>query len=157
MENLKYLILIVVVIIIGFFLYQSFFEFSLAMISDDKIEFFSNDITSRFSSQLIFSLVIGFIPILYLIIQKISKISFWFDGAYVLLIMIVFGSLTTILRGVFICQEIMILSSIKLPNNGKLSYSIDRLYFEYFLFFGFMIGALICMMLLRLKKINDKV
>lgn len=105
MKNLKYFILSVVLIIIGFILYKPFFEFSVNMINNEKIEFFSTTINSQFRSQLIFAIIIGLIPILYMIIQRLTKIHFFFDGVYVLLFILIFGCLSSILRGVYIINE----------------------------------------------------
>lgn len=152
MRLIKYIVLIIIFIVTGFILYKPFLEFSVDIISNERVEFFRNSITSQFSSQLVFAMFFGFIPILYFIIQKHTKIRFLFDGAYVLFFIIFFGCLIFSFRTVYLIQELMYLTNYELPDNIKHSYSIDSLYFEYYLFFGFILGALISFLLLRLKK-----
>ncbi|WP_299101739.1 hypothetical protein [uncultured Winogradskyella sp.] len=157
MKNIYYVLSSLLLFIIGFFCYQSFFVIVINIVGLHDVELVSNSISSRFVTRLVFAIILSCIPALYYNIQKMFKISFWFDGAYILVIMAFFGSLFSILRGVYIYEKLMVLTSIKTQDRYKLSYALDDFNFEYYLLFGFIVGGLISSGLLSLRpRLKDE-
>ncbi|NRD20293.1 hypothetical protein HNV08_09565 [Winogradskyella eckloniae] len=152
MKKINFLVSFLLLFVIGFLCYPSFFETLISIVDLHQVELASTAISSRFKTQLVFAIILSGITPIYYIIQKLTKINFWFDGVYVLIFIIIFGGLTSILRAVYIFQELELLSRVKFNEGVKMSYHIDSFNFEYYLLLGFVIGAIICFGLLRIKQ-----
>jgi hypothetical protein len=152
MRVVKYIIAILAFIIVGFFIQKSFMEFSYAMVKTDNVIFENRLVSKQFYSNLLFSLAIGSVPILYLIIRKITKIHFFYKGVIAVGLLIGTGIISWLLRVFYINRELKFLSSVDFLAETKLTYPINEFYFEYFLFLGFVVGTLVSILIFRIKK-----
>ena len=139
-------------ILIGLVIYRPFFDLSLTMVNHENIQLSSNTISGLFSSNLIFAILSGFIPITYFTIQKVTKIRFIYHGIIVLSLLIGTGIVFWLLRVIFIKRKLELISSFDFQDEIKSTFLINGFKFENYLFLGFIVGALIVILIFRFNK-----
>ena len=92
-KTLKYLGLILLLSIIGFLIRDYFFRLSFSQIANEDTQIVSQNLSRQFYSHILFALSIGIIPLLYLIIKKMTKLNFMKQGLISCGIIIVSGIL----------------------------------------------------------------
>ena len=152
MKAIYLLIATIAFILIGLFIHRSFLELSLSMVKNENVQLTRNIIAGQFGSKFIFAILSGFIPIIYFIIQKITKISFLYKGLITIGLIMGTGILFWFVRVFIIKRQLQVYSNIEFPNEMKPSYLINGFNFENYLFFGFIIGAFISILIFRPKK-----
>jgi len=139
-------------ILIGLFIYRPFFDLSLLMVTNKNIQLYSNRMPGQFSSNFIFAILFGFIPITYFIIQKAAKIRFFYHGIIALSLLIGTGIVFWLIRVFYIKRKLELISSFKFQDEINTSYLINGFNYKNYLFLGFIVGALISVLIFRFKK-----
>ncbi|MBU2929998.1 hypothetical protein [Winogradskyella psychrotolerans] len=152
MKTVYTFIAIIICIMIGFVIYKPFLSLLLSMVNNETIQLYSRSSAGQFNSHLIFALAIGFIPVLYLIIQRIKKLPLLTEGIYTLLFIVGFGMLFWGFRVLYISDTLASISNFDVSDGIKPNYSINKFHFEYYLFSGFLFGTLISILIFCLKK-----
>jgi len=148
-NTLKYLGLIIVFTIIGFLIRDFFFDLSLSQIANKNVQVVSRNISGQFYSHITFALSIGIIPILYLIIKKVTKFSFIKQGLIACGIIIGCGILLWQFRIYQLNNQALELSGFNIGDEIKMQMDYDHLYFGRFLFFGFIIGTVLSILIFK--------
>lgn len=148
-NTLKYLGLIIVFTIIGFLIRDFFFDLSLSQIANKNVQVVSRNISGQFYSHITFALSIGIIPILYLIIKKVTKLSFIKQGLIACGIIIGCGILLWQFRIYQLNNQALKLSGFNIGDEIKMQMDYDHLYFGRFLFFGFIIGTVLSILIFK--------
>jgi hypothetical protein len=151
---LKYLGLVIILTMIGFVIRNYFFELSLSQIANNNVEVVSRNMSGQFQSHIIFALTIGILPLLYLIIEKITKLEFIKKGLIACGILITSGVVLWQFRIYQLNTEVQKLSEYNITNDFKMSLDYENLNFGRFLFFGFLIGTIISILIFRNRKKN---
>ena len=156
-NTLKYLGLILLFTIIGFLIRDYFFDLSLSQIANKNIEVVSRNISGQFYSHITVALSIGIIPILYLIIKKVTKLSFIKQGLIACGIIIGCGILLLQFRIYQLSGQALKLSRFNIGNEIKIQMEYDNLNFGRFLFFGFIIGTVLSILIFknRFKTVTE--
>ena len=149
---LKYLGLVLTLTIIGFLIRNYFFELSLSQIANNNVEVVSRNMSGQFQSHIIFALTIGILPLLYLIIEKITKLELFKKGLIACGILLTSGVVLWQFRIYQLNTEVQKLSEYNIANDIKISLDYENLNFGRFLFLGFLIGTIISILLLRNKN-----
>ncbi len=79
-NTLKYLGLILILFVIEFTIRDVFFDISISQLGYENIEIVSRNMSGQFYTHILFALSIGVIPLLYLIIKKVTKLNFINQG-----------------------------------------------------------------------------
>jgi hypothetical protein len=151
---IKYLGLTIILTIIGFVIRNYFFELSLSQIANNNVEIVSRNMSGQFESHIIFALTIGILPLFYLIIEKITKLVFIKNGLIACGILILSGILLWQYRIYQLNSEVQKISEYNIGNDFKTSLDYDNLNFSRFLFFGFLIGTIISILIFRNRNKN---
>lgn len=139
-------------ILIGFVIYRPFLEISLSLITNENIQLDQYRINGGFYSKLYFSVLMGYIPVTYYLIQKKTNIHFFTDGLYIVLCIIGCCSVSWVLRCFYLSDKFKDLSIYDLNSEKNPSFSIENFYLELYLLFGFLIGAIISFIIFKRKE-----
>jgi hypothetical protein len=156
MRLLKYLGLAVVLFVIGFLTYESFWVFSMSLIHKDDVVFQTRIISGLFYSNLIFALSFGMIPMMYAIVEKITKVRFITNGLAALVLIIGGGILFWFIRLQMINSKIKTLSSFDFQDQINPSYDISAFYFEYYVLLGIIVGAVLAVFIFKKNNTIEK-
>lgn len=154
-KTLKYLGITLLLSVIGFLIRDYFFDLSLFQITNNNTHVVSRSISGQFYSQIAFALSIGVIPLLYLIIKKVTKLNFICQGLISCEIIIICGILLWQFRIFQLNNQSQNLSELNTGNGIKIQIDFDHLNLEWYLFFGFIVGTIVSILIFknRSKKI----
>ena len=153
---LIYIGLTLILIFVGSWLSQYFFELSISELNLNNVDLVQTSIDGQFNQSLMFGLIIGLIPILYLIVDKIVKIKSKKQSLIILIIIILTGIFSWQLRIIELNISFAKLSQFELGAGISNSYKVENLNFELYLAIGMLIGTSISSFAFRLinKKTN---
>ncbi len=151
-NGLKYLGLILIGFFISFLLRDYFFDLSFSQIANEDIQIVTRNISSPFYFQILFAIAIGSIPLLYLIIKKLTNLTFIPQGLISCGIILVSGILLWKLRIFQLNNEFKMLSKFQVGNGIEIQMDSSKLYLATFLFIGFIIGTILSILIYRNKK-----
>jgi hypothetical protein len=149
MNALKYLGLFLILSIIGFLIRDYFFDFSLSQITNENTQFISRNIREQFYSHILFAISIGIIPLLYLIIKKMTKLNFMNQGSVSCGVIVVCGILLWQFRIVQLNSRLQKLSEFDIGNGIQRELNFDSLNFGRYLFIGFLIGTVLSILIFK--------
>ncbi|QNK78233.1 hypothetical protein H7F37_03925 [Winogradskyella sp. PAMC22761] len=153
-NTLKYLGLILIFFFIGFIIRDLFFDFSHSQIANKTISIGSRTVSGQFYSHILFTLSIGILPLLYLIIKKITKITFLNKGLISFGIIVVCGISLWLFRIFQLKNRFQNISDfyngseIKTEPNFS-TMSLNSMNFGLYLFIGFLIGTVLSILIYR--------
>ena len=151
-ETFKYIGLVIVLFVFGFFMSRYFIELSVFQINNNNIELVHTKMAGQFNRRLLFGLSIGLIPILFFFVNKLIKLRSFKQKLTAYLIIIVTGI-------IFWQYRILDLTNIidQFPNFGiKTSVDIDNLKLEIFFLTGLITGAILSVVIFRIIKSNNE-
>ena len=141
--------LVILASLIGFYIRDSFFETSFSQLKNGTIQLVSHTVGGQFYSQIVFALSIGIIPLLYLIVQKITKLKFMYHGLLSCVLILSCGIALWQFRILQLNNQLQKLSEFKLDNGVSMDLNIENLYFGRYLCIGFLVGTLISILVFR--------
>ncbi|PKV50907.1 hypothetical protein ATE84_2976 [Aquimarina sp. MAR_2010_214] len=144
--------MIVVLVVIGFLIKGSFLDISFSQLNKRNIKIVSYTMSEQFKSHLIFTLSIGVIPVLYLISNKFSGLKSRNQTIATLGIIFGCGILSWQLRIFQLNNQLQKLSEYNLENGIQNSMDFQNLNFSTYLFIGFLIGALLSVLIFKMKN-----
>ncbi|MFI2741471.1 hypothetical protein ACG2LH_01915 [Zhouia sp. PK063] len=144
-----YLALVIIFILSGFLLHKSFFEFSLALTTEYNIKMITTKMSYLFISQIFFAAVIGILPLLYLCVERLTKIKFLNQGLITCVIIVLCGILFWQLRIYLVGNELKKMTNYNLGNEIDISYDIENAKYNLFLLLGFGVGAVVSIFIYR--------
>lgn len=152
--TLKYISLVLVLCVIGFYLSNYFFELCNIQLNNNNIEAIHLKIAGQLIRRLQFALLIGCIPILFFFVNKWAKLNSITQKVAVYLIIVFTGI-------IFWQYRILNLTEIinTTPDLGiNTSVDIDRLNIEIYLLIGLFLGAILSILIFRLinKNLSSK-
>ena len=150
-NSLKYIALILISTVVGFLIWNTFFELSLTQLSKENINIVSRKMGDQFFLRSLFALSFGIIPLLYLILRKIKKLKFMTQGIISLVIIFLSGILFWQFRIFQLNNRFEKLNTIKIDDGNQMEINISELNFEIFLLVGFIIGIAINILIFRNK------
>ncbi|KAA5825067.1 hypothetical protein FPF71_07675 [Algibacter amylolyticus] len=148
-NTLKYLGLILILSVIGFLIRDYFFDISFSQIENENTQIVSRNMSGQFYSHIIFALSIGIIPLLYLIIKKITKLNFMKQGLISCGIILVSGILLWQFRIFQLNSRFQKLSEFDIGNGIQTQMDFDNLNFGRYLFIGFLIGTILSILIFK--------
>jgi hypothetical protein len=156
-KTLKYLGLILLLSIIGFLIRDYFFKLSFSQIANEDTQIVSQNLSGQFYSHILFALSIGIIPLLYLIIKKMTKLNFMKQGLISCGIIIVSGILFWQFRIFQLNSKFQNLSEFDIGNGIQTQMGFDNLNLALYLFIGFIIGTVLSILIFknRNKTVTD--
>lgn len=140
---LQYFGLVLIMCATGFWLGSYFLELSLWQIRGSHVYFLSRHVSTHFFSILIFALSLGSIPLLYLIIKRLTQLRFIMQGIVACGMIIGSGIVFWQFRVYQLKVTVQQLSADNIGNGNEISMDYAALDFDSYLFLGFLIGALI--------------
>jgi hypothetical protein len=156
-KNLLYFGVVILLIIVGFTIWKFFSTYSLEQLNKENISVRTFQIGSQFNSNLFFALYLGTIPLLHLIITKLAKLKTKSQHLISIGIIIGFGILLWQYRISQLNNISQKLSDFNIENGIKMQLNFDNLNFERYLFIGFLIGAILSILIFRNRnKIETK-
>ena len=150
-NSLKYIALILISTVVGFLIWNTFFELSLTQLSKENINIVSRKMGDQFFLRSLFAISFGIIPLLYLILRKITKLKFMTQGIISLVIIFLSGILFWQFRIFQLNNRFEKLNTIKIDDGNQMEINISELNFEIFLLVGFIIGIAINILIFRNK------
>ncbi len=151
-KTLKYVGLIIVLTLIGFLIRDYFFNISFSQLNNGNIQIVSRMSNGQFYSHLLFSLFIGAIPMLYLIVEKITKLKFLNQGLITFVLIVGSGILFWQFRIFQLKGQLQKLSEFNIGDGIKNQINTKDLNFGAYLFIGFVIGAILSTLVFRRKN-----
>ncbi|MFD2292189.1 hypothetical protein ACFSKN_14915 [Mariniflexile gromovii] len=148
-NTLKYLGLILILSVIGFLIRDYFFDFSLSQIANKNTQIISRTMSGQFYSHILFALSFGIIPLLYLIIKKITKLNFVTQGLISCGIIVISGISLWQFRIFQLNSRLQKLSEFDIGNGIKTELNFDSLNFGRYLFIGFLIGTVLSILIFK--------
>lgn len=145
---LKYILLVVFLMTLGYFLMDFFVRASFYQIDTRGIRILSVKMSIQFFEKLIFPISIGLIPILYLVINKFVKLK-KSNGVKAIGIIVFCGLLFWKLRIIQLNNEFKRISMYSFDDPIIEWYSYGNLKFQAYLLFGFILGTLISILIFK--------
>jgi len=156
-NTLKYLGLILILFVTGFLIRDYFFDLSISQITNENTQVVSRNISGQFFSHFTFALSIGILPLLYLIIKKVTKLNFINQGLITCGIIIGCGVLLWQLRIFQLNNQAQNLSDLNIGNGIKMQMDYENLNFEIYMFIGFIVGTVLSILIFknRTKSVSE--
>ncbi|WP_299682979.1 hypothetical protein [uncultured Dokdonia sp.] len=151
-KNAISILLAIVLTVVGYILYRYFFIFSLHQLDELKSPISMHRLSGLFRTRILFSLVIGSIPLLYLAVNKFAKLKSLPQKLAVVGMIMSLGVLFWQLRIVYLSKVVSRLLGTKPTGVLDVSISFQVLQLEVFLLIGFIWGALISVLIFRSKN-----
>jgi len=152
MKNaLKYIGLSILLFVIGFLVQEPFFEISFSQLKNENTQIVSRTMSGQFYSHILFSLSIGIIPLLYLILKKITKLDFILKGFISFGIILVSGILFWQFRIFQLNNKFQKLSEFDIGNGIQSQMDFNNLNLGLYLFIGFLIGTVLSILIFKNK------
>lgn len=136
--------------IAAYLLYNLYFGFALSQVNTNNTVLTSQTLTGQFNDQIMFCVAIGSIPILKLLIDLILKKNSTKHSLITYLTIISAGFILLIFRIYRINGAIEHFNNA-IKNPIQNSMSIEELRFSLYLLYGFIIGAILSFMILKLS------
>ncbi len=153
-NTLKYVGLILIFTVTGFLIWDIFFELSLSQIANGNIEIISQKIGGKFNLNAKFALIMGIIPLLYLIIRKITKLKFNYQSLISITLIILSGTLTWQFRIFQLNNQFDTSTKLNPANQLKTQINLRELNFELYIFIGFIIGTFASILIFKNNRIK---
>ncbi len=150
MKIVLHFIAALLLLILGWFTYSFFFDFSMEQLKPNQVDFQSTDLTYQVARQLYFALLLASLPLIGLIIQSLLKLK---DSTQIVLLyalMVISAILFWQIRISIIEEEMRSFDAYSIGRNVKSTINIEDLKFVNYLVFGVVLAALI---FFALKKI----
>ncbi len=156
-KTLLYFGVVVLLIIVGFTIWKFFSTYSLKQLNIENISVVTFNVSSQFNSNIFFALSLGTIPLLHLNITKLAKLKSLNQHLISIGIIIGCGILIWQYRISQLNNLSEKLSGFNNENGIRMQLDFDNLNFERYLFIGFLIGAIISILIFRnqTKKIAE--
>lgn len=139
-------------LIAGFLIWRFFLDLSFSQIDKQDIQIISTKMTGQFKLHLIFTLIIGAIPIIYAIVDRLSKLKSLNQGLIAIGIIISFGLVFWQLRIFQVNKQIQQLSHFNLGEKIQNTMNFESLNFGIYLLAGFLFGGLISILIFKRKN-----
>jgi hypothetical protein len=139
-----------VLIILGWFTFNWFFEFSIEQLKPNQVVFQSVNLTGQFTARFNFALLLGSLPLINLIIQSLLKLKDSKQIVLLYILMVASAVLFWQIRISVIKGQIRSIEAFIIGRNIQNTMSIENLKFVTYMAFGVLLAALI---FFALKKI----
>ena len=149
MKALKYIGLVIVLTIIGFYSAYYFIDFSCAQLNNGDIQIVSYTLGGNFFAQVVFSFSIGILPLLYLVVERVARIKFLYQGLITIGIIISYGILLWQVNIFQMNQVFHKIAKLYQKEGKQITISLEELKFGQYLFTGFILGAIISIIIFR--------
>ncbi|WP_349663435.1 hypothetical protein IZU89_12555 [Cellulophaga lytica] len=103
----------------------------------------------QFISQISFALIIGILPLLYLCVQRLTKIKFSNQGLITCGIILLSGILFWQLKIYLVRDELKKMTNYNLGSEIDISYNIENAKYNLFLLLGFVVGAVVSIIIYK--------
>jgi hypothetical protein len=137
---------------IGFLIKDYFLNLSFSLLETQNTQIVYKTLSGQFQSHLLFSLSIGIIPLLYLVIKKVTQLKFQNQGLITLVIILGCGILSWLFRIFQLNDQIQKLSKFNLRNSIQSTIDFQSLSLDIYLFVGFLIGDTISILIFKSKN-----
>lgn len=151
-NTLKYFLLTFLLVVVGFFIKDHFYELTFAQIHEQNIVLQSSTLSSQFFIHILFSLAIGSIPVFYLLVDKFAKLKNGKQSLSTMGIIVGVGILSWQFRIFQINFQLEKCSKLSIGNNIQNSIDYSKLHFGLYLLIGFFIGAVLSTLFFRVKN-----
>ncbi|WP_127845490.1 hypothetical protein [Psychroflexus aestuariivivens] len=101
-----------------------------------------------------FALIMGIIPLLYLIIRKITKLKFNYQSLISITLIILSGTLTWQFRIFQLNNQFDTSTKLNPANQLKTQINLRELNFELYIFIGFIIGTFASILIFKNNRIK---
>lgn len=157
---LKYFALTLLFIVVGFLIKDYFYTLSINQIDNGSVVMNSTTMSGQFSQHLIFSLVIGSIPIFYLMVDKLAHLKNSKQALIVTALIIGCGILMWQFRIFQLNFQLEKFSELFKDSGIQNTVDFTKLNFGMYIFIGFFIGSMFSVLFFRKKsksqlKTND--
>lgn len=152
---LKYFALTLLFIVVGFLIKDYFYAISINQLDRGSVVMNSTTMTGQFSQYLIFSLVIGSIPVFYLIVDKLAHLKNGKQALIVPSLIIGCGILMWQFRIFQLNFQLEKFSELSKYSGIQNTIDFTKLKFAMYLFIGFFIGSLFSVLLFRKKSASQ--
>lgn len=155
-NTLIYIISIFSLFIIGFIFWKNFIEFTISQLESKDIQIVSSSMNDQFYSHLLFSIFIGSIPALFLLVRKSVGLNEIKQYLITLGLIIIGGIILWQFRIIQANNQLQELSAINANSDTKNLAYFDSLTFEIFLFIGFILGTVLSILLYKIFLTRKK-
>jgi len=151
-KTFTYLAFVILFTLSGFLLHKSFFEFTIALTTEYNIKMITTKMNYQFISQISFALIIGILPLLYLCVQRLTKIKFLNQGLISCGIILLSGILFWQLKIYLVRDELKKMVNYNLGSEIDISYNIENAKYNLFLLMGFVVGTVVNILIYRSRN-----
>jgi len=143
MKALKYIGLVIILTYLGFHSAYYFIDLSRAQLNNGDTRIVSDTLGGQFFAQVTFSLSIGILPLLYLVVKRITKLKFLYQGLITIGIIISCGILLWQVNIFQMNQVFQKIAELYQKEGEQITISLEELKFGQYLFTGFILGTII--------------
>ncbi|MFT6246278.1 MAG: hypothetical protein ACJA0U_003587 [Salibacteraceae bacterium] len=143
MKTVLHFIAALILLILGWFTYSFFFDFSIEQLKPNQVVFQSTNLTGQFTGRLYFALLLASFPLFGLVIQSLLKLKDSTQIVLLYLLMVASAVLFWLVRISKIKKEMASMEEYLLGTDIGSSMSIENLNFVSYMAFGSLLAALI--------------
>ena len=151
-KSLIYFCLTLSLIVAGFLTWRFFIDLSLSQIDKQDLLIINTKLNGAFKSNLFFAFIIGTVPVIYGIIENLSKLKSRIQGLIALGIIVSCGLVFWQLRIFQINKQTHQFTDFLTGEVVQNTMSFESLNFGIYLLTGFLIGGIICILIFKLKN-----
>ena len=152
-KALIYLGLVLSLTVVGFLTWNFFLHMSFSQINKQNLDMFVNiGMVRSFKSNLIFAIVIGILPMIYVAINKLTRLKLLHQKLITIGIILSSGIIFWQLRIFQISKKMQQLSNLNLGEGIEHGGNFYYFNFEIYLFIGFLTGRLISILIFKRKN-----
>jgi hypothetical protein len=152
MKLLVYSLLVFVLFVLGYNYYEQFFLYSKSLLELENLSLDKRSITDKNNGAIVLGIVLATLPLFYLVIRKTTNLNSILGQGTSIFLIVVFGVLFWRLRIFGLNEEFRKLSDYVESFQTVPNVEIEYLKFDIYVLMGFIVGALITILLFRDKS-----
>lgn len=152
MKLLVYSLLVFVLFVLGYNYYEQFFLYSKSLLELENLSLDKRSITDKNNGAIVLGIVLATLPLFYLVIRKTINLNSILGQGTSIFLIVVFGVLFWRLRIFGLNEEFRKLSDYVESFQTVPNVENEYLKFDIYVLMGFIVGALITILLFRDKS-----
>ncbi|MBO3116313.1 hypothetical protein J4050_06120 [Winogradskyella sp. DF17] len=152
MKLLVYSLLVFVLFVLGYNYYEQFFLYSKSLLELENLSLDKRSITDKNNGAIVLGIVLATLPLFYLVIRKTTNLNSILGQGTSIFLIVVFGVLFWRLRIFGLNEEFRKLTDYVDSFQTVPNVEIEYLKFDIYVLMGFIVGALIAILLFRDKS-----
>ncbi|RZT00143.1 hypothetical protein [Aquimarina brevivitae] len=148
----KYLLSTLALTVLGFLTSRWFMDISLWLVDHQHVDIVVTKMLRIFTSDLVFAVILGMLPLLFLVVDTLCGLKSLSQRLITIGFILGFGIITWLFRIVQLNTGFRQISKYNLGRDTVHALDAGSLQFKIFLVFGFLLGAVVSILVFREKN-----